>query len=63
MTRRHYARLLAIGVLLIFGGEAFCVFGPLRYERVVHVVCHAIFYAGIAVAAIAALGWYGRARA
>jgi energy-converting hydrogenase Eha subunit E len=43
-------RLLLIGVCLIFGGEAFCVFGP--HERIVDVGCHAVLYAGIFLVAI-----------
>ncbi len=34
-------RLVLLGVVLIFGGETFCLLGPIRYERVVHFSCHA----------------------
>jgi hypothetical protein len=56
------ARGLALaGTVCIFGGEAFCVFGPMDHQRAVHVVCHAIFYGGIAlVSASAAIYWAGR---
>jgi hypothetical protein len=37
---------------MIIGGEALCVFGPLRYETVIHRVCHAILYAGIGLAGV-----------
>lgn len=40
---------MSAGVAAIFGGEALCLLGPLRYERAIHVICHVIFYAGIAV--------------
>lgn len=40
-------RLLLAGVACIFGGEALCVLGPLKYEHVVHAVCHTVLYAGI----------------
>jgi len=39
--------LLFAGVVCIFGGEALCILGPMRYERTVHMVCHSILYAGI----------------
>ena len=39
--------LLLAGVVCIFGGEALCILGPLKYEHIVHVVCHTIIYAGI----------------
>jgi|KBSSwiStaDraftv2_1062776.scaffolds.fasta_scaffold1113505_2 hypothetical protein len=40
-------RLLLAGVVCIFGGEALCILGPLKYEHVIYVVCHTILYAGI----------------
>jgi hypothetical protein len=40
-------RLLLAGVACIFGGEALCILGPLKYEHVVNAVCHSILYAGI----------------
>ena len=43
-------RLLLAGVLCIFGGESFCILGPLRYEHLIHVACHIILYSGIALA-------------
>ncbi len=54
-------RLLVAGVLLIFGGETFCLLGPMRFERLVHVLCHAVLYAGIGCSGIGAvLYWAGR---
>ena len=47
-------RLAVAGVLGIFGGELLCLLGPLRYERLVHVVCHAVLYTGMALVAVAA---------
>jgi hypothetical protein len=44
-NRRSVLRALLVGVVLIFGGEALCVFGP--HTRIVHVGCHAVLYAGI----------------
>jgi len=48
-------RLALAGVVMIFSGEALCIFGPLKHERIIHIVCHAILYAGIAFAAVAAI--------
>ena len=42
-------RLVLAGVLAIIGGEILCLTGPLRYERLVHLACHAILYGGIAL--------------
>ena len=42
------------GVVCIFGGEILCVAGPLRYERLVHLICHTIVYAGIALVCLGA---------
>lgn len=54
MTNRSaVVRMLLVGVGLIFGGEAICVFGP--DERVVHVGCHAALYAGIFLVIVGAL--------
>ena len=39
--------LLLAGVVCIVGGEALCIVGPLKYEHIVHAVCHTILYAGI----------------
>ena len=48
---------------MIFGGEIFCLAGPLRYERIVHLVCHTILYAGIALVCFGAgLHWADRRR-
>jgi hypothetical protein len=41
-------QLVLLGVAFLFGGEAFCLLGPMRYERIVHFSCHAVFYAGVA---------------
>jgi hypothetical protein len=52
--------IAAVGVLCIFGGEALCILGPLRYERQIHVICHAIFYAGVSLVGLAGfLRWKG----
>jgi hypothetical protein len=51
----------ATGVACIFGGEALCLLGPAAYERQVHLVCHAILYAGAVLVVIgAALHWTSR---
>jgi hypothetical protein len=55
---RHWPvqqRLVLLGIACIFGGEAFCLLGPMRYERVVHFSCHAVFYTGVALVCIGAL--------
>ena len=39
--------LAAAGVCCIFGGETFCIFGPLQYQDIIHIVCHVILYLGI----------------
>jgi hypothetical protein len=52
-NRRAVARVLLVGVFLIFGGEAICILGP--DERVVHVGCHAALYTGIVLACVGAL--------
>ena len=58
---RPAPRLLLAGVVCIFGGEALCILGPLRYEHVVHLACHAVLYTGIVCVGIgAALHWSGR---
>lgn len=52
--------VLLTGVLFIFGGEGFCLLGPIRYARVVHVVCHIVFYAGVVLVCLGAvLNWAG----
>lgn len=53
-----------VGVLFIFGGEAFCFFGPLGYENAVSLVCHTFLYSGIGLIAIAAAvhAWSERRR-
>ena len=45
MSCRAVVRVLLVGVVLIFGGEAVCILGP--DERMVHVGCHAALYTGI----------------
>jgi hypothetical protein len=61
---RNRAALVAAaaGATMIIGGEALCVFGPLRYETVIHRVCHAILYAGIGLAGVSVVlhGGVGR---
>jgi len=55
--------LALAGVVCIFGGEILCVAGPLRYERLVHLICHTILYAGIALVCVGAwLHWADRRR-
>jgi hypothetical protein len=44
-----------LGVAFIIGGESFCILGPMRYERLVHFSCHAVFYTGVALVCIGAL--------
>jgi len=62
MDTRVPIRLIAVvGVLCVFGGEAFCILGPRQYERQIHVICHAILYSGVGLVAVAALlHWRGR---
>jgi hypothetical protein len=51
------------GTVFIFGGEIFCLTGPLRYERIVHLSCHTIVYAGIVLVGVAgAMHWVERNR-
>ena len=51
------------GVVCNFGGEILCVAGPLRYERLVHLICHTILYGGIALVCVGAwLHWADRRR-
>lgn len=61
MKNRVAVRLAVLGVLCIFGGEALCILGPLRYEQQIHVICHVILYAGVGLVALAGLvHWKGR---
>lgn len=53
MNRRAVVRVLLVGVVLIFGGEAICILGP--DERIVHVGCHAALYTGIVLSCVGAL--------
>lgn len=48
-------RLLLAGVVCIFGGEALCILGPLKYEQLVYTVCHTILYAGIGCSCLGAV--------
>ena len=53
--------LALVGASCIIGGEALCLLGPLRYDRIVHFICHAILYVGIASVALGAvLHWRGQ---
>ena len=53
--------LVGTGVVFIFGGETFCILGPMRYEAVVHVVCHAILYSGMGLVGLGAvLHWVSK---
>jgi hypothetical protein len=55
--------LVLLGIACIFGGEAFCLLGPMRYERLVHFSCHAVFYTGVVLVCIGALlHWAGKRR-
>lgn len=47
--------MLATGVVFIFGGETFCILGPMRYEAVIHGVCHAILYSGMGLVGLGAV--------
>jgi hypothetical protein len=62
MTRSAVAACLAAaGVFCIFGGEALCIAGPIRYEDEVHLVCHTIFYVGMACVGVAGVAhWSSR---
>lgn len=63
MDARAPQRLVLLGVIFLFGGESFCLLGPLRYERLVHYSCHAIFYAGAMLVSLGAiLRWGGKRR-
>jgi len=63
MDIRTPQRLVLLGVLFLFGGESFCLLGPLRYERIVHYSCHAVFYAGAMFVCLGAiLRWGGNRR-
>jgi hypothetical protein len=53
MNRRAVVRVLLVGVVLIFGGEAVCIVGP--DQRVVHVGCHVALYTGIVLSCVGAL--------
>ena len=53
MNRRAVVRVLLVGVVLIFSGEAVCIFGP--DEHVVHIGCHAALYTGIVLSCVGAL--------
>lgn len=56
-------RLTLIGTVFVLGGELFCLLGPLRYERIVHISCHTVLYAGIALVCLGAgLHWSDRIR-
>jgi hypothetical protein len=63
---RHWPvqqRLVLLGIAGIFGGEAFCLLGPMRYERLVHFSCHAVFYTGVVFVCIGALlHWFVKRR-
>jgi hypothetical protein len=48
-------RLVLLGVAFLFGGEAFCLLGPTRYEPIVHFSCHAVFFAGVASVCLGAI--------
>ena len=53
--------LALAGVVFILGGEMLCIAGSLRYERLVHLICHTILYSGIALVCLSAgLYWADR---
>jgi hypothetical protein len=50
--------LTFLDVIFIIGGETLCILGPIRYERIIHITCHTILYAGIGFVGLgAALHW------
>ena len=51
--------MAAFGVLGIFGGEALCLLGPLKYETAIHWICHTMLYAGVVCVAGAAVAHWG----
>ena len=53
MSKNPARPIAVVGVLCVFGGEAFCILGPLQYERQIHVICHAILYAGVGLVVFA----------
>jgi hypothetical protein len=59
VRRRRQLRLVCVGLACMVSGEAFCIFGPLSYPHFVHVVCHAVFYAGVVLCAGAAVLHWG----
>jgi hypothetical protein len=52
--------LVLVGTACIIGGEALCLLGPMRYERIVHVICHVILYAGVASVVLGAMAHWTR---
>jgi hypothetical protein len=52
-SERVVLRMVFMGVVLIFGGEAVCIFGP--HENAVDVGCHAVLYLGIGFVSVGAL--------
>ncbi len=40
---------LLAGIVLMTGGELLCFFGPEGYARLRDIVCHVIFYSGVAL--------------
>jgi hypothetical protein len=52
--------LVGTGVVFIFGGETFCILGPMRYEAVIHVVCHSILYSGMGLVGLGAVLHWAR---
>lgn len=41
--------LLKVGIALMIGGELLCFFGLEAYARLRDIVCHIIFYSGVAL--------------
>jgi peptidase E len=57
MRKSPIRTTLMVGILFLSGGEAFCLLGPIRYEHLVHIVCHVVFYAGFALVCLGVGMW------
>ncbi len=47
--------LLLAGIALMIGGELLCFFGPETHARLRDIVCHVIFYSGVALILVAVI--------
>jgi hypothetical protein len=45
-----FVRSLLAGMALVIGGELLCLGGPEAHARLRNIVCHIIFYSGVALA-------------